>query len=457
MRGMHAARGVASVSFESLYRGRGGLSRSCLCSTGSQIWRAHIADRDFGTTSTPSWAEGDFRNMHWVEKRENRSNVSDESERPNGRSEYFTSRSRQDFQERFRPENETQRPLIHEIRGLGRRGQWEEALRLYFTVEDPEIALRIAALEACTRCFQLKEALSIFEAMPTKPLRAYTSLIHGLGRMRRADEVDALFERLQKEESIVPDAVVYTAIITAYGMVHRTEDAIRKLREMETAGFVLGEIEYAAAISACGKAGKREQAQSLLAEMEARQLVVQKPHYTSVIAACARNKEEAEGRKVLAEMRGRSVLPDVVTYTSLLGCIDGKTGGSVAFERAEELAAEMRQAGIKHNSFSYAALLNVALEAGQRESFNRLLKQMEAERIPHSHAIRMLLRQFQAEQGSSQVAQSALAPAPAPATTPLPQGWREAVDPASGRSYYYTAANPAGTTTWERPTIADVV
>lgn len=40
---------------------------------------------------------------------------------------------------------------------------------------------------------------------------------------------------------------------------------------------------------------------------------------------------------------------------------------------------------------------------------------------------------------------------PASSPQPLPPGWREHLDPASGRLYYWREDNPAATTTWVRP------
>ena len=38
------------------------------------------------------------------------------------------------------------------------------------------------------------------------------------------------------------------------------------------------------------------------------------------------------------------------------------------------------------------------------------------------------------------------------AAAPLPEGWKEYVDKATGKSYYYNASS--ATTTWERPKAA---
>lgn len=51
----------------------------------------------------------------------------------------------------------------------------------------------------------------------------------------------------------------------------------------------------------------------------------------------------------------------------------------------------------------------------------------------------------------SEVRQRQPVVSPASSPQPLPPGWREHLDPASGRLYYWREDNPAGTTTWVRP------
>jgi len=51
----------------------------------------------------------------------------------------------------------------------------------------------------------------------------------------------------------------------------------------------------------------------------------------------------------------------------------------------------------------------------------------------------------------SQAIEEASAKGGTPSPPPLPAGWRETLDPNSGKAYYWREDNPAGTTTWERP------
>lgn len=59
-------------------------------------------------------------------------------------------------------------------------------------------------------------------------------------------------------------------------------------------------------------------------------------------------------------------------------------------------------------------------------------------------------RRAAAAQAEAEAAAQELALAAA-ALAPLPAGWSECVDPASGKSYYWKEENPTGTTTWTRP------
>ena len=70
-------------------------------------------------------------------------------------------------------------------------------------------------------------------------------------------------------------------------------------------------------------------------------------------------------------------------------------------------------------------------------------------------SLRRAIRDLQEWQMSQKLSKPAAAPAAAAAPSDdagLPDGWQSTLDPSSGQRYYWNVGDPAGTTTWERPT-----
>ncbi|CAK0884291.1 unnamed protein product [Prorocentrum cordatum] len=310
--------------------------------------------------------------------------------------------------------------------------RWEEALARLAEVADPDPFVRTAALDACCKAWKLPQARALFEEMGTKTVVAYTTLLALLGRLRRIQEAEQLFEEL-KQSGLRPDAATFTALMVGYGSVHDSSAAARVLEDIEAAGFRLGQVEFGVALRACGKAGDKELAGELLARMDAQRVELNVGHVTSAVVSCARSKDHATAIDFFDQLRRRGMVPDNIAYTSLATCHEGPD----AAQRLEALAGEMRQASVQPDAFFYDQLLRVALADADAARFCSHLAELDAAG----------LRRTSTTAGYVQEYRERLLPAGAP----LPPGWLQAEDPATGRSYFWHEADPGGTTTWERP------
>mmetsp|Transcript_103418 Transcript_103418/g.293022 ORF Transcript_103418/g.293022 Transcript_103418/m.293022 type:complete len:400 (+) Transcript_103418:52-1251(+) len=336
--------------------------------------------------------------------------------------------------EALRSRDPGHREAMKEVRRLGREGQWEEALSCLRGVPDADPFLRTATLDACARSWKLGHAQAIFAEMPIKTVAAYTTYIALLGRMRRIHEAVRLFETMQSERHM-PDPASYTALMIGYGSVHDAKAAVRVLDDIVVAGFKLGQVEFGVALRACGKAGDHKLAAELLARMDEQQVTLNIGHLTSAIVSCARGKDSASAQAFFDQIRARGMTADNVAYTSLACCQEG----AAALPKVESLLAEMRGALLSPDTFFYDEVLRIALADGRRELFHKYLAELDAAGLKRGSGTGVLVQQFEAAQAAP------------PGDGPLPAGWRAAADPASGQTYYWRAADPASTVTWERP------
>mmetsp|Transcript_34926 Transcript_34926/g.104519 ORF Transcript_34926/g.104519 Transcript_34926/m.104519 type:complete len:409 (+) Transcript_34926:35-1261(+) len=326
------------------------------------------------------------------------------------------------------------RTATTEVQRLGRQRRWQEALVVFGTVPEPDVVLHTATLDALSRSLQLNHARRLFAEMPVKTIAPYNVMIYLLGKLRLEHEAVEFMEDM-KRESIQPNETTYCSLISAHGVMQDSEGAIRVLDEMLSAGLSHSGPAYGAAMTACGRAGDVARAKDLRVRMEKHRVELDSGHYSSLIAAHARAGDGTGARAALEEMRRSGLRPSVVTYTSLLAGLSGPG----ALVKVEETFEEMRKDGIEPDTLAYNALLGAAVASRAPDRFWEILAEMEARGVPPNEITEQRIA------GCKALEQQ-------PAESPLPPGWHETCDPASGHFYYWAEADPAGTTTWVRPT-----
>jgi len=347
----------------------------------------------------------------------------------------------------------TQRFAIKEVSRLGREKRWQEALDLYAQASDRTLPLYTATMDACAKSLQLNVVRQLFEEAPQKTRPAYNILVFLLGRLRKTREAEALVKEM-REVSILPNVMTYGSLISTYGRARDVDSALRVLDEMEAAGVKANTIIFATALNAAASVGNSEETQALLARMDAANVEPNVGHFTSAIKSCSRTRNEEGGRAHFNELLRRGLQPDVVAWTCLMSCLPKPD----VLAKAEAMLAEMRAAGITPTEFTYGTLLRAAIESEDIKKAREYWAEIEALDMPRTTLVEHRQRQLQdleaklaggsPAQDRSSAAGSGL---PNPPQPPLPAGWREALDPASGQTYYWAAADPAGTTTWTRP------
>lgn len=351
------------------------------------------------------------------------------------------------------------RMLFQEAKRLGTAGKWEEAIAIVadYGREGNEIgeAIRFTVLRACTRTFQSAQAWQAFRDLRDKHTAAYNLMLVMLSRTGHLHQVEELVQEM-RAGGVPLDAASFTSTMTAYGSAGDTVGVMRVLSEMEAAGLKLTEIEFGAALGACGRNGDTARAKELFAMMREREVPSHVGHYTSLITSCRHSEDAA--REAWSDMRARGIVPDVVAYTAFASCMSAPH----ALGKVRELLGEMRAAGIQPHAFFYCELLRAASNDEDDEAFIQTLQEMDQGGVPRNRRVGILIEmhrrrmenlqgerhaQHRAHEGVDGPAARPLAQPP----MPLPAGWAQAVDPGTGKTYYWREADPSGSVTWERP------
>jgi pentatricopeptide repeat protein len=349
-----------------------------------------------------------------------------------------------------RPVSLEEKNALQELQRLGRAGKWAEALLLYGTVPEPGIYLQTSVLDACAKSLQLDQARKLFNTMRPLTVATCNVMVLLLGRMEQIHEAKILIEEM-RQAHLQPNEVTYVGLITGFGMIRDAEATVAVLDQMRKEGLAVREPAYGAAMSACAKAGAKDQVVQLLAEMDERKLEPDVRHFGSLLTAYARCRDEQAAHDTFAEIRRRGLKPGVVAYTSLMASLSGPD----ALAKAEALIQEMEREGIKLDTFAWNNVLGKALEVRDSAGFRRILAQMDANGIEHNRQTVLRITDCEAldaEENALGTSNRLKPPSLSQGSPPLPQGWCEHADPATGRSYFWMEADPHNTVTWNRPT-----
>jgi len=363
--------------------------------------------------------------------------------------------------------------VAFQVRDLATDRKWQEALELFAAVSEPSQLLRLQLLRACTRSFQVRQAWQVFQEMQVRELPAYNLMICMLCKQAKyIDQVRGLVQEM-RSQSLQPDGITARCLMTAYSHAGDAEGAVGLMAEMESRGMPVTKEALSCALIAHCKSGDHAKARELLSTMDSMHLHPTSEDLTYYISAYTQSQDEEGARAALAELRKRGLRPIRLTYTRLAGCLSGPE----AFRKVEALLTEMRAEGIEPHLLFFKMFLRAATMSEDPADILKVLREMDSRGIfrdvPPMHELtpgaaaaqkgalqeactsndirdltRVLHQMYAA--GSSSALGGSPGALPA-AEQPLPAGWQQALDPTSGKSYFWREADPNGSVTWERP------
>ena len=105
-----------------------------------------------------------------------------------------------------------------------------------------------------SKCGCLSIARQIFDAMPTKNVICWNSMVSGYVNCGQLDETRDLFER-----GPVRDLVLWTAMINGYVQFNRVDEAVALFREMQSERIKPDKFTVVALLTGCSQLGALEQ------------------------------------------------------------------------------------------------------------------------------------------------------------------------------------------------------
>mmetsp|Transcript_41530 Transcript_41530/g.120181 ORF Transcript_41530/g.120181 Transcript_41530/m.120181 type:complete len:420 (+) Transcript_41530:86-1345(+) len=327
-----------------------------------------------------------------------------------------------------------------EIMELGKKGQWDKARTRFRSVASPDTILYNVVLTAADRCGRYAEGLQLFAEMRKAQVKltgvSYAGALTLLGRLGQHDEARVLWDEL-RAAGVSPTPACLTGLLNA-----------------------------------AASNGKIRDVEERLAQARAEGLELFTTHLNCLVRTARELQQPQRALEAVRSIEEYGLQPDVVSYTLAMGACARAVGtGAMSFEAAQAyiqtIAGEMAAKGLAANAFfleeELSALLGIwplrrLMEGNLLAGRSPADATIQAAKAALAAATQLGIRKtflvdIVVGRLRSLEAASVAGPPPTlpPAPAALPAGWCQALDPTSGRPYYWQEADPALTTTWQHP------
>ncbi|KAF7813680.1 pentatricopeptide repeat-containing protein [Senna tora] len=126
--------------------------------------------------------------------------------------------------------------------------------------------LATALIDLYAKCGSIDKAYELFQGLRKRDLVAYSAMIHGCGINGRSFDAIKLYEQMLGE-SIRPNLVTYTGLLTAYSHAGLVEEAYLCFNSMKDYGLVPSVDHYGIMVDVLGRAGWLDEAYELIINM----------------------------------------------------------------------------------------------------------------------------------------------------------------------------------------------
>ncbi|XP_057823026.2 pentatricopeptide repeat-containing protein At3g12770 [Cryptomeria japonica] len=292
------------------------------------------------------------------------------------------------------------------IRGYARNGPCEEALALYYQMQEagiqPDRFTFPVVLKACAELSDLQEGRKIHDCIVRSGFEdgvfVGNSLVAMYAKCGRIDVARLVFDKMPER-----DVVSWNALIDGLVQNGHEREALRLFDEMIMAGIDPGEVSFVSVLQACGRLGALQQGKwihehitqcGLLSNVKisnslvamyakcgdlrvARQLfnsmsITDLVLWNAMIAGYSQNGYANEALELFRKMQLSNILPDSVTMVSLLQACSHLAAGLIG----ECLHSYVVRSGFRFDVILTTAFIDMYAKCGNMEIARKLFDRM---------------------------------------------------------------------------------
>lgn len=290
------------------------------------------------------------------------------------------------------------------ISGYNRRKQYEEACTLFGEMEkenvDPNEVTFISVLSACAKlkdlelgnhvhrmieedggktipnqkvqnaivqmyagCGAMDIAWRLFEAMGSRDVVTWTSVVVGFANVGQVDRARGLFDKMPKR-----DVVSWTAMIDGYVRTNRNKDALDLFRKMQGTKIQPDDFTMVSMLTACAQLGALEVGEWIRAYMERNRMKMSTVVGNALIDMYSKCGCIESARDIFRKMNSK----DKFTWTAMIVGLAINGHG----EKALNLFSEMLQTSVRPDEITFIGALSACSHSGFVEEGRQLFLSM---------------------------------------------------------------------------------
>ncbi|KAJ1700132.1 hypothetical protein LUZ63_008644 [Rhynchospora breviuscula] len=282
--------------------------------------------------------------------------------------------------------------LREAVGDLSRCGQYKHALEVSewmklhheSDLSGNDYGIRIDLL---TKVFGLNSAEDFFNTLTSKPIEAYTAMLHHFASSKSVDKAEKLFAKMKSENVCTDHTLPFNELMTLYVSVGEAEKVFGVVAEMKRLKVGLDLYSYNLWISACGAIMDFRGVRQVLSEMERDPNSDQRwDIYTKLVQIYTNvgRFEEAEavssGSKLIEAADMKVSIREWITY-DLLVILHASLGNK---GRIKEMWRCMKMSSGKMTYRTYICVISSNLVTAELEEAGQVIDQWHSNSIgPH--------------------------------------------------------------------------
>ncbi|KAJ7535916.1 hypothetical protein O6H91_12G050600 [Diphasiastrum complanatum] len=231
-----------------------------------------------------------------------------------------------------------------------------------------DVSVANCLIDMYSKCGCMKDALKVFDNMPTRDVVSWSAIIGGYAKSGQAKQALEVFKQM-KEEYIQASRVTYVCVLNACGSLASLEEGRRIHAEAIQRGFELDITIRNCLIDMYLKCGSIEDAYRVFENMLTRDVV----SWSSIILAHVRCRQGRVALKLFRKMQEEDVQPDRITLVAVLNAC----ASIAALKEGRLIHKLITQMGCESDIFLCNCLIDMYAKCGSIEDAYKVFNDMK--------------------------------------------------------------------------------
>ncbi len=217
------------------------------------------------------------------------------------------------------------------------------------------------------KCGSMKDALRVFDKMPSRDVVSWNALLLGLVKCGQAHKALEFFQRMQRE-GVKPGPVTFMAILNVCGITKSLNDGRHAHEQIVQSGYDSNVFVGTSLVDMYAKCGSMEDAWRVFNKMPSHDVV----SWNAMMFGYVRCREGRKALEIFWQLQQEGVEPSNVTFVGALNAC----ASVVALEEGKCIHELIIQNGCESDVFVGNSLMDMYVKCGSMEDAWRVFNKM---------------------------------------------------------------------------------